>query len=223
MTMSTELVALKLGAPPDVAKAIEDCCIKYGITTTLQKAHFLGQMAQESQNYTKVVENMNYSAKRLAELWPHRYAIDPKAKFKQPNGKALALAKKGARAIANDVYANRMGNGGPETNDGWRNRGQGYKMLTGHNNILAYSLDTYGDDRVIRDPTMLQRLPDSVYSGGWFWKTNKIGPHADRDDALAVGRLINIGTLNTTAIPHGHDQRVAKTLLAKKLFKEITQ
>src|SRR5690606_25995840 len=108
VTMSTELVALKLGAPPDVAKAIEDCCIKYGITTTLQKAHFLGQMAQESQNYTRVVENMNYSAKRLAEVWPYRYAVDPKAKIKQPNEKALALAKKGARAIANDVYANRM-------------------------------------------------------------------------------------------------------------------
>src|SRR5690606_20164952 len=118
----------------------EDCCIKYGITTTLQKAHFLGQMAQESQNYTRVVENMNYSAKRLAEVWPYRYAVDPKAKIKQPNEKALALAKKGARAIANDVYANRMGNGGPETNDGWRYRGQGYKMLTGRYNILAYSM-----------------------------------------------------------------------------------
>lgn len=221
--MSTESVALKLGAPADVAKALEDCCIKYGITSTLQKAHFLGQMAQESQNYTKVVENMNYSAKRMAEVWPGRYAIDPKAKFKQPNGKALALAKKGARAIANDVYANRMGNGGPETNDGWRNRGQGFKMITGHDNILAYSLDTYGDDRVVRDPTMLQRLPDSVYSGGWFWQTNRIGPHADKDDALAVGRLINIGRLDTKQLPIGHSQRVEQTLRAKNYFKEMTQ
>lgn len=220
--MSTETVALRLGASPDVSKALEDCCIRYGITTTLQKAHFLGQMAQESQGYTKVVENMNYSAKRMSEVWPGRYAVDPKAKVKVPNTKAIALAKAGARAIANDVYGGRMGNR-PGTNDGWNYRGQGFKMITGLNNVRQYSFDTYGDDRVVKDPTMLQRLPDSVYSGGWFWKVNNIGPHADRDDALAVGRLINLGKLNTTAMPIGHSQRVAQTLRAKQLFKEMTQ
>lgn len=165
---------------------------------------------------------MNYSAKRMAEVWPGRYAVDPKAKVKVPNAKAVALAKAGARAIANDVYGGRMGNR-PGTNDGWNYRGQAYKMITGLNNVRQYSFDTYGDDRVVRDPTMLQRLPDSVYSGGWFWKVNNIGPHADRDDALAVGRLINLGKLNTTAIPIGHSQRVAQTLRAKQLFKDLTQ
>lgn len=223
--MSTELVAMKLGAPAEVAKVIEDCCIRYEIVSTLEKAHFLGQMAQESQNYTRVVENMNYSAKRLAEVWPPRYATPETAnlpeKQRLPNAKAIALAKEGARAIANDVYGGRMGNTLP--NDGWNFRGQGHKMLTGRKNVTLYSFDTYGDDRVVRDPTMLQRLPDSVYSGGWFWKTNNIGPHAIRDDALAVGRLINIGTLNTTAMPNGHARRVEMTLLAKKFFKEISE
>lgn len=226
MNMSTETVALRLGAPADVAKALEDCCIRYGITSTLQKAHFLGQMAQESQNYSKVVENMNYSAKRMAEVWPPRYATPETAKLpikqRMPNAKAIALAKQGARAIANDVYGGRMGNR-PGTNDGWNYRGQAFKMITGLNNVRQYSFDTYGDDRVVKDPTMLQRLPDSVYSGGWFWKTNNIGPHADRDDAVAVGRLINIGTLSTTALPIGHAQRVANTERAKKLFKDMTQ
>ena len=223
--MSTELVASQLGASPEVAKALEDCCIRYGITTMLQKAHFLGQMAQESLNYSRVVENMNYSAKRMAEVWPSRYATPETAKLpmkqRMPNAKAIALGKAGARAIANDVYANRMGNGGPETGDGWNYRGQGYKMITGKNNTMAYSMATYGDDRVVRDPTMLQRLPDSVFSGGWFWVANKIGPHADRDDALAVGRLINIGRLDTTAMPIGHAQRVANTLKAKQFFADL--
>lgn len=223
--MSTETVALKLGASPDVAKALEDCCIFYGITSTLQKAHFLGQMSQESQGYTRVVENMNYSAKRMAEVWPGRYATDATARLpmkqRLPNSHALVLAKAGARAIANDVYGGRMGNRLP--NDGWTFRGQGFKMITGRDNVTAYSQDTYGDDRVVKDPTMLQRLPDSVYSGGWFWKTNRIGPHADRNDPLAVGRLINIGRLNTTAVPLGHAQRIAQTNLAMRLFTELTQ
>ena len=217
--MSTETVALRLGASPEIAKALEDCCIHYGIESTLQKAHFLGQMAQESQNYSKVVENMNYSAKRMSEVWPGRYAVNGTKGV--PNAKAIALAKAGARAIANDVYGGRMGNR-PGTNDGWNYRGQAFKMITGLNNVRQYSFDTYGDDRVVKDPTMLQRLPDSVYSGGWFWKVNNIGPHADRDDALAVGRLINLGRLNTNAMPIGHAQRVAQTLRAKQLFKELT-
>lgn len=221
--MSTEKVAMKLGAPPEIAKALEDCCIRYGITTMLQKAHFLGQMAQESQGYTKVVENMKYSAKRMAEVWPGRYATPATKRLpikqRLPNPKAVALAKAGDVAIANDVYGGRMGNTGP--NDGWIFRGQAYKMITGHDNVSAYSHDTYGDDRVVKDPMMLQRLPDSVYSGGWFWKKNKIGPHADKNDALAVGRLINIGTLETDAIPIGNAQRLAKTALAIQSFKEL--
>lgn len=211
---------MRLGASPEVAKALEDCCIRYGIVTALEKAHFLGQMAQESQNYTAVVENMNYSAKRLAQVWPGRYAVDSKASVKVPNAKAIALAKAGARAIANDVYGRRMGNYLP--NDGWNFRGQGYKMITGRGNVHAYSMDTYGDDRVVRDPTMLQRLPDSVFSGGWFWTKNGIGKHARANDALAVGRLINIGRLNTTQLPNGHAQRVENTLKAIRYFNELT-
>lgn len=217
--MSTELVALRLGASPEVAKALEECCIHYGISSTLQKAHFLGQMAQESQNYTRVVENMNYSAKRMSEVWPGRYAVN--GVKGNPNSKAIMLAKLGARAIANDVYGGRMGNTAPD--DGWNYRGQGHKMITGKANVRAYSMDTYGDDRVVRDPTMLQRLPDSAFSGGWFWVKNNIGPHADRDDAVAVGRLINIGTLKTTQLPIGHKERVARTLEAKRLFAEMVR
>lgn len=225
--MSTETVAIQLGASPEVAKALEDCCIRYGITSMLQKSHFLGQMAQESQNYSRVVENMNYSAKRMAEVWPSRYATAETRRLpekqRMPTEKAIKLAKEGARAIANDVYANRMGNFGPASGDGWRYRGQGYKMITGANNTRAYSMDTYGDDRVLKDPTMLQRLPDSVYSGGWFWVKNNAGVYADDDNALAVGRIINIGDVNSTAMPIGHAARVANTLKAKRLFQEMVR
>lgn len=221
--MSTETVAIKLGASPDIAKALEDCCIHYEISTILEKAHFLGQMAQESQGYTKVVENMKYSAKRMAEVWPGRYATEATrrlpTKQRMPNSKAIALAQAGERAIANDVYGGRMGNIKP--GDGWNFRGQGFKMITGRDNVTAYSHDTYGDDRVVKDPSMLQRLPDSVFSGGWYWKKNKIGPHANKNDGLAVGRLVNIGTLNTSLIPIGNPQRLAKTALAIQFFKEL--
>lgn len=48
--MSTETVALKLGFPADIALAIEQGCIRYGLESPLEKAHFLAQVAHESNS-----------------------------------------------------------------------------------------------------------------------------------------------------------------------------
>lgn len=211
-------VAIALGARPDVASALDAAVSLYGVRNVPE---FLGQMVVESRNFTAVAENMVYSAKRMAEVWPGRYATPATAKLavrdRQPNAKAVALAKAGPQAIANDVYGGRMGNTAPD--DGWRFRGQGYKQLTGKDNVRRYSLDTYGDDRVVRDPSMLQRLPDSVNSGGWYWKTNRIDRYGD--NILAVSRAVNLGTVKTTATPVGYDARVSATERARKLWREF--
>lgn len=214
----TKTVAIALGAPDDVAAALENAVTLYGIRNVPE---FLGQMVVESKNFTAVAENMGYSAKRMAEVWPGRYATPATAKLpakdRLPNAKAVALAKAGPQAIANDVYGGRMGNTGP--NDGWLFRGQGYKQLTGKDNVRRYSLDTYGDDRVVRDPSMLQRLPDAVNSGGWYWKVNGIDRYGD--NILAVSRAVNLGRVNTKAMPVGYDARVSATERARKLWREL--
>lgn len=46
--MSTETAAIGLGFPADIALAIEQGCIRYGLTSPLEKAHFLAQVAHES-------------------------------------------------------------------------------------------------------------------------------------------------------------------------------
>lgn len=46
--MSTESVAIGLGFKPDVALLLESGCIRYGLTSPLEKAHFLAQVAHES-------------------------------------------------------------------------------------------------------------------------------------------------------------------------------
>ncbi len=214
----TKKVAIALGATPDIAAALESAVSLYGIRNIPE---FLGQMVVESRNFTAVAENMGYSAKRMAEVWPGRYATPATAKLpardRLPNAKAQSLARAGAQAIANDVYGGRMGNTAP--NDGWLFRGQGYKQLTGKDNVRRYSLDTYGDDRVVRDPAMLQRLPDSVNSGAWYWKVNGIDRYGD--NVLAVSRAVNLGRVNTKAMPVGYDARVRATERARKLWREL--
>ena len=214
----TMKVSIALGANADVAAALDRAVALYGIKNVPE---FLGQMVVESKNFTAVAENMGYSAKRMAEVWPGRYATPATAKLpakdRLPNAKAVALAKAGAQSIANDVYGGRMGNTGP--NDGWLFRGQGYKQLTGKDNVRRYSLDTYGDDRVVRDPAMLQRLPDAVNSGAWYWKVNGIDRYGD--NVLAVSRAVNLGRVNTKAMPVGYNARVRATERARKLWREL--
>lgn len=211
-------VSIALGAPANVADAIESAVSAYGIRNVPE---FIGQMVVESKNFTAVVENMGYSAKRMAEVWPGRYATDATRKLpardRLPNAKANSLAKAGARAIANDVYGGRMGNTGPD--DGWLFRGQGYKQITGKDNVRRYSLDTYGDDRVVKDPAMLQRLPDAVNSGGWYWKVSRIDRYGD--NILNVSRAVNLGTVNTKSTPNGYDARVSATERARKLWRVL--
>ena len=218
MTTKIAKVAAALGAPAGVAESIAKAVDTYGIRNVPE---FIGQMVVESKNFTAVAENMGYSAKRMAEVWPGRYATPATAKLpakdRLPNAKAVSLARSGPQAIANDVYGGRMGNTGP--NDGWLFRGQGYKQLTGKDNVRRYSLDTYGDDRVVRDPSMLQRLPDAVNSGAWYWKVNGIDRYGD--NVLAVSRAVNLGRVNTKAMPVGYDARVRATERARKLWREL--
>lgn len=196
---------MNLGAPADVAAAIDQAVDRYGIK---HPAEFIGQMIVESARFTAVTENLNYSADRLAAVWPSRYRDKATG---LPNEKAKRLHRN-PKAIANDVYGGRMGNVAPD--DGSRFSGKGFKQLTGKDNYRAYSQDAYGDDRVLRDPDMLTRLPDSVFSGGWYWKTNGIDRYGT--DVLKISKAVNLGNVASKAMPNGYNERVTATERARR-------
>jgi len=47
--------------------------VKYDINTPKRQAAFIGQCAVESANFTRLQENLNYSAQRLTQVWPSRF------------------------------------------------------------------------------------------------------------------------------------------------------
>lgn len=160
----------------------------YGIDTPARVAAFIAQIAHESSDFTRIEENLNYSAKGLADTWPSRFKLA--SGF--PNPLASALAKQ-PEAIANHVYANRMGNGPVESGDGWRYRGRGLKQITGKDNYRqcgeALNLD------LVTQPDLLLNHDSAVESACWFWRARNLSPLADAGNFLQVTKNINGGTI----------------------------
>lgn len=161
---------------------------RFGIDSPARIAAFLAQIAHESQDFTRVTENLNYSAQGLAGTWPGRY----RGSNGQPNALAHRLHRN-PQAIANNVYADRMGNGPESSGDGWRHRGAGLKQLTGKNNQRAFG-DAVGVP-LADVPAYLQAPEGAAQSACWFWKVNNLGPLADRGAFDELTRKINGGLI----------------------------
>jgi putative chitinase len=175
---------------------VKAACYRWGIDTMREVASFLANIGHESSGFTRLEENMNYSAKRMAEVWPGRYAVNPKAavKDRQPNVLARSLAHSPEK-LANNVYANRMGNGPPESGDGWRFRGYGPKQLTGRTNHTRFAAAMgIPLDHV---SALIRTREGGMMSAGWFWFDNNLDAQAAtpgiEDDRIKInGGLIGV-------------------------------
>lgn len=193
--MTLKLEKLKGHVPDSVIKQIPMAAEKFGINTPLRLSHFLAQCAHESGNFRLVNENLNYSAQALANTWPNRFAVDPKKRPFVPNQLAQQLQRK-PQDIANSVYSNRMGNGAPETNDGFNFRGRGFIQLTGKDNYREFG-KLLNEDIVSKPDKVANDYP--LLSAAWFFQRNGINSISDRGDSNTVveqvTRRVNGGTI----------------------------
>lgn len=192
--MNSEQLAQALHMSPAKAEewidAINTTFETFGIETLEQQASFLGQCAHESNGFTALVENLNYKAESLCKVWPKRFS----------SLEAAQPYHRNPEAIANKVYANRMGNGDEESGDGWNFRGRGLIQLTGRDNYRACG-EALGAD-LESDPDLVSTPMYAALSAGWFWHKNHLNNIAE--DITAVTKKINGGT-------HGLEDRVART------------
>ncbi|MDX6444466.1 MAG: putative chitinase [Blastocatellia bacterium] len=170
--------------PAGVIAQIPETAQDFGITTNLRLAHFLAQCALESNNFTATVENLNYRAARLMEVFPRFFrGVDPAAFANSPE------------KIGNRVYANRMGNGDEASGDGFKFRGRGYIQLTGRNNYTSFSTFV-GEDCVANPDLVATKFP--LASAAFYFKSNNIWAICDRgaDDGTVtqVTKAVNGGT-----------------------------
>lgn len=174
-----------------VAQAMAKYCPRYGQDETPDRlADFIAQTCNETGGYRRFEENLNYSARALANTWPNRYA-GPDG---NPNAKALALANR-PEAIANATYGLRMGNlptvnDTDEHPDGWQYRGRGALQLTGRANYERYGklvgLDLVNMPELAADPAI------SILIALEFYRQGKVNDALDRG-AITTARAITNG------------------------------
>jgi putative chitinase len=156
----------------------------YEINTPQRIAAFVAQCAHESGGFMVLKENLNYKAATLRKIFPKYFPTDAMAA-------EYAAKPNKQEAIANLVYANRMGNGGPETGDGYRYCGRGLIQLTGKSNYswFAASLGISVEEAA----EYLQTFEGAAQSACWFWETNNLNRFADAGDIKGLTKAINGG------------------------------
>jgi putative chitinase len=162
------------------ATALESARNASSVVTPRRLCHFLGQVFVETAGFTVLEENLNYRD-------PVR--LDMVFSAVRGTEDARALIAKGPQAIANRVYANRLGNGDEASGDGWRYRGSGYKQLTGRANFRAIgtivNIDLEGGPDVAREPMAAAKVAFA------FWDACKCSPLADLGDIEAITEKVN--------------------------------
>jgi putative chitinase len=171
--------------------ALEQLLPDYDINTPKRIASFIAQCAHESGNFTALKENLNYKWETLRRLFPKYFPTDELAKdyASRPNKQ---------EAIANRIYANRMGNGSEESSDPAKWIGRGLIQLTGRSNYQAFADSIEVDGRPLNIdevPEYLATFQGAVQSACWFWETNGLNKFADADDILNMTKRINGGTI----------------------------
>lgn len=163
---------------------LQAACEEFGITTERRLEAFMAQMCHESGEFTRIEENLHYSAGRLLAVFP---------KYFKTRAQAEATARGGPVAIASLVYGGRMGNQ-IGTIDGYAFRGRSPIQLTGRDNYRAAG-KALGVD-LVNNPDKANDLDTLFRICGWFWKTRGLNSLADNGDLAsfkAITKRINGG------------------------------
>jgi len=124
------------------------------------------------------------------------------------------------RELGNNAYlakydtgplAERLGNTPEADGDGQLYRGRGLIQITGRFNYAKCSAALFGDDRLLREPQLLEQPEWAAQSAGWFWWINELNTLADQGKFTTITRKINGGQ-------NGAEDRRALWLRASKVL-----
>lgn len=159
-----------------------------GITRTRTRlAYALANVEHECGGFTvkNLTENINYTARRMAEVWPNRFssASDVEKKY--------GTAKGWQKLAFDDIYGDRMGNR-PGTRDGSTYIGRGGPQITGRDGYLQVGKRCGLD--LVNDPELAARPEHQPAILAAFWSWKNLEKFADRGDFEGCVKKWNGGT-----------------------------
>ena len=175
---------------------------KFGITTPKRIWAFLAQASHESAGFSRLTENLNYSAQGLMATFPSRF----------DRSTANLYARQPER-IANRAYGGKNGNGPEATGDGWHYRGRGIFQLTGRANYREYGKAVGRDWET--NPDEVAEPDGAVLSACAYWNANSLTGLADVGNFRELTRRINKALLHL-------DEREQNLKRAEKIFSNVT-
>lgn len=164
-----------------------------GLTNPAELANFMGQTQHESQNFSRLEENLNYSGTRLYDVFPKRNGLTREQAQTIAN---IPDATERRRAVAEQVYGGTWGNnnlGNTEAGDGYAYRGRGYMQLTGRSNYATYG-KALGMD-LVNQPELAARERNAERIAVQYWKTSVQPEHGASTDVSKAGSIINTGAV----------------------------
>lgn len=158
------------------APYLQQYMTEYQINTPNRVVHFLSQVGHESLSFRHVREIWGPTRQQLL------YERDHNAPWKRgPNERnriAFAL-------------------GNTQVGDGRWFMGRGLIQITGRTNYTAASRALFGDDRLIRNPRLLEVPEYAVKSACWWWHNRGLNQLAEKNveknTCIVVTRKINGG------------------------------
>ena len=173
----------------EVVGIIEKYRMKFGLNTDMRLAQFLAQVREEVGPEFKVIrESLNYKEEAVLKMWPNRISVDQAEKYARDED----TPKANQEAIANLVYANRLGNGAADSDgdgdmdandDGYKYRGAGCLQITGKSNFAEVQKRCIAKTGAEANPDTLEGF---LLFGMAFWLQHDLYRLADRGTDLSV-------------------------------------
>lgn len=156
--------------------------VAYGVDQPLEVCALMATVAVETSELRNLVENMNYSAERLVQVWPSKF----------PTISSAMLYAHNPERLGNYIYADRLGNGHEESGDGFKYRGHGPISITGRGNVAHYA-ELLQVPQLIDKPELLCDPVLGSASACAFWWDKRIDDAANRADFRRVTYQVNGG------------------------------
>ena len=179
--------------------------VQSGITNPADLTNLLGQSSHETKGFSRSLEDMHYtSPERIKRVFSSSF----------PDVKSTIPYVGNPVALANKVYANRLGNGDEASGDGWKYRGRGFMMMTGRDNYQIFGKAAHPTNPSIYldKPELLSTNPKESALSAVVYFLKRVGKGATPKQA---SKAVSGNSRNAPA------QRKAATQQAAQLVKPV--